>query len=125
MGWDPDVVPDPQDPETFQRSKLDWDEPTSGPHARLLAAYRRLADLRRTHPDLTDPAFASTSCALDEESRVFRMRRGRLLVLVNFGDEPASVPVGDDAALLFATGEGVMVDQTQLVLPGHAGALVG
>jgi maltooligosyltrehalose trehalohydrolase len=125
MGWDPDVVPDPQDPETFQRSKLDWDEPTSGLHARLLAAYRRLADLRRTHPDLTDPAFASTSCTIDEDSRVFRMRRGRLLVVINFGDEPASVAVGDDAGLLFATGEGVEVDQAQLVLPGHAGALVG
>jgi maltooligosyltrehalose trehalohydrolase len=125
MGWDPDVVPDPQDPETFQRSKLDWDEPTSGLHARLLAAYRRLADLRRTHLDLTDPAFASTSCTIDEDSRVFRMRRGRLLVVINFGDEPASVAVGDDAGLLFATGEGVEVDQAQLVLPGHAGALVG
>jgi maltooligosyltrehalose trehalohydrolase len=27
MGWDPAVVPDPQDPETFRRSKLDWGEP--------------------------------------------------------------------------------------------------
>lgn len=27
MGWDPDVVPDPQDPETFTRSKLRWSEP--------------------------------------------------------------------------------------------------
>ena len=26
MGWDPEVVPDPQDPDTFQRSKLDWSE---------------------------------------------------------------------------------------------------
>ena len=24
MGWDPAVVPDPQDPATFERSKLDW-----------------------------------------------------------------------------------------------------
>jgi maltooligosyltrehalose trehalohydrolase len=124
MGWDPALVPDPQDPDTFQRSKLDWCEADSGRHARLLAAYRRLADLRRTHPDLTDPAFASTSCTIDEESRVFRMRRGRLLVMVNFGDEPASVPVGDDGELLFGTGPGVGVDQGLLVLPGHAGALV-
>ena len=26
MGWDPDVVPDPQEPETFEHSKLDWSE---------------------------------------------------------------------------------------------------
>ena len=57
MGWDPAVVPDPQDPDTFQRSKLDWAETESGRHARLLATYRRLAALRRAHPDLTDPAF--------------------------------------------------------------------
>ena len=29
MGWDPAEVPDPQDPETFTRSKLDWDELTT------------------------------------------------------------------------------------------------
>ncbi|HEY5319593.1 MAG TPA: malto-oligosyltrehalose trehalohydrolase, partial [Galbitalea sp.] len=54
MGWDPDVVPDPQDPETFRRSKLDWDEAAVGEHARLLALYRELARLRRTVPELTD-----------------------------------------------------------------------
>ncbi len=26
MGWDRDSVPDPQDPATFERSKLDWSE---------------------------------------------------------------------------------------------------
>ena len=30
MGWDPDVVPDPQEPDTFRRSKLDWSEPGTG-----------------------------------------------------------------------------------------------
>jgi maltooligosyltrehalose trehalohydrolase len=125
MGWDPAIVPDPQDPDTFRRSKLDWSETESGRHARLLAAYRRLTELRRAHPDLTDPAFGSTSCAADEESRVFRMRRGGLLVVVNFGDGAASVDLGAGADLLFASGEGVRVEQTRLVLPPHAGALVG
>ena len=125
MGWDPAIVPDPQDPDTFRRSKLDWSETESGRHARLLAAYRRLTELRRTHPDLTDPAFGATSCAVDEESRVFRMRRGGLLVVVNFGDGAASVDIGAGADLLFASGEGVRVEQTRLALPPHAGALVG
>ena len=34
-GWDADEIPDPQDPQTFQRSKLDWDEADAGDHARL------------------------------------------------------------------------------------------
>ena len=124
MGWDPAVVPHPQDPDTFRRSKLDWSEMESGRHARLLAAYRRLAELRRAHPDLTDPTFGSTSCAVDEESRVFRMRRGGLLVVVNFGDGPATVPVGPGSELLFASGEDVGIERAGLVLPAHAGALV-
>ena len=47
MGWDPAVVPDPQDPETFRRSQLDWSELDTSRHARLLDVYRRLAVLRR------------------------------------------------------------------------------
>jgi maltooligosyltrehalose trehalohydrolase len=125
MGWDPDVVPDPQDPDTFRRSKLDWDEVGTGRHARLLAAYRRLAELRRTLPGLTDPAFGSIACEVDEESRVFRMRRGDLLVVVNFGDGPASVEIGPGRELLFASGDGVLVDGDRVALPAHAGALVG
>src|SRR4029078_6834070 len=59
MGWDPAVVPDPQDPETFRRSKLRGAEAAEGDHHRLLALYRSLARLRRERPELTDPAFAS------------------------------------------------------------------
>ena len=50
MGWNADEVPDPQDVETFRRSKLDWDELATGRHAVLLDCYRRLAELRRTLP---------------------------------------------------------------------------
>src|SRR5918993_1544848 len=39
MGWDRSVVPDPQDPQTFTRSKLQWDERDAGIHARTLALY--------------------------------------------------------------------------------------
>ena len=61
MGWDPAVVPDPQDPATFERSKLDWSELEGGRHAVLLDVYRRLAELRRRLPQLTDPAFTSST----------------------------------------------------------------
>ena len=52
MGWDPAVVPDPQDPETFTRSKLNWAEAADGDHARLLELYRALIALRRSTPEL-------------------------------------------------------------------------
>lgn len=126
MGWDPAVVPDPQDPATYANSRLDWSELDSGRHARILAAYRRLAELRRTLPALSDPAFGSTSCTVDEDARLFELRRGPLRIVVNFADADTVVELAGPGELLFATGAGVGLDDGgRLVLPAHAGALVG
>ncbi|CAN5694458.1 malto-oligosyltrehalose trehalohydrolase [soil metagenome] len=123
MGWDPAVVPDPQDPDTFTRSKLDWSELASGRGARMLAIYRRLAALRREHSALTDPDFTRTACTAEEESRLFTMRRGDLLMVINFADEPNTVEV-THAGLLFETESGVDLARGWLHLPAHAGALL-
>lgn len=112
MGWDESVVPDPQDPETFRRSKLDWSEPAEadGPHARLLDLHRRLLALRRAHPELTDPAFAHTTAWADDTAKRFRMERGtpdapsRVVVLANLGPAPWQVSFDGPADVLLATG---------------------
>jgi len=44
-----DGIPDPNDPATFQRSRLDWREPLASPHDEWLAFYRQCLRLRRTH----------------------------------------------------------------------------
>ncbi len=54
-GWSSEDVPDPQDPDTFLRSKLDWSEPARMRHARLIACHRALLTLRRERPEITDP----------------------------------------------------------------------
>ncbi len=122
MGWDPEVVPDPQDRGTFERSQLDWSELEGGRHAVLLDVYRRLAALRRALPELTDPAFGALSAAADETTRVFTLRRSGLLLAVNFGEATASVPASGE--LLFTTPAGATVTATGLSLPPHAGALL-
>jgi maltooligosyltrehalose trehalohydrolase len=48
FGWD--EVPDPQDPETFARSKLDW----SQAHGELLDWHRALIALRRSDGDFAE-----------------------------------------------------------------------
>lgn len=121
MGWDPDEVPDPQDPATFERSRLDWDELSTGRHAVVLDCYRRLARLRRELPELTDPAFGSVSCSV--EGRLFTMRRDDLLVVVNAGETPVSVTV-DAVEVLFQTPAGVTLGEGTLEVPPHAGALL-
>ncbi len=52
------------------------------------------------------------------------MHRGELLLVVNFGDEPATVDV-THATLLFETEAGVDLTPGRLALPAHAGALLG
>jgi maltooligosyltrehalose trehalohydrolase len=124
-GWGADVVvPDPQDPETFLRSKLDWSELFERRHARMLATYRSLIELRRRLPDLTEPAFEHTRCSVDEEARLFTMRRGQVVVVVNFGSEPATTEVERGLELRFETESGLDLAEGSLTLPGHAGALL-
>jgi maltooligosyltrehalose trehalohydrolase len=45
-------IPDPQDPQTFLRSKLSWPEREQPEHARTLELYRAALQLRRTDPVL-------------------------------------------------------------------------
>jgi maltooligosyltrehalose trehalohydrolase len=122
MGWDPAEVPDPQDPATFERSKLDWAELSRGRHAVLLDVYRRLAQLRRTVPALTNPSFVGLMATAEEATKVFTLRRGGLLIAVNFGEAPASL--ADSGEILFTTPTPATVDAVGLTLPPHAGVLL-
>ncbi len=45
-------APDPQDEETFARSKLNWSSRNSGEHRVLYEFYRELLRFRKTHPAL-------------------------------------------------------------------------
>ena len=89
-GWPPDRVPDPQAPETFARSVLDWSEPDREPHRGLLDWYRSLISLRRTRPALADPDFARVAVAFDEEQRWLVVSRGDVQVAANLSDRPCT-----------------------------------
>ncbi|KAA0084247.1 malto-oligosyltrehalose trehalohydrolase [Mycolicibacterium sp. P9-64] len=91
-GWDADEIPDPQDPQTFQRSKLAWDEIDSGEHARLRELYRGLIALRRAEPDFADPWLDHLGVEYDEDQRWIVLRRGAFAVACNLGTEPVSIP---------------------------------
>jgi maltooligosyltrehalose trehalohydrolase len=121
-GWDESVVPDPQDPQTFEDSKLDWSELGRGRHALLLDAYQQLTALRRAEPELTDPRLGRTSVEHDAEAGWFVMTRGTIRVAVNFGTEEARVDV-PAASVLFASDDSIVAGDA-LVLPPHSVAVV-
>jgi maltooligosyltrehalose trehalohydrolase len=88
----------------------------------LLSLYRSLAWLRREHPDLTDPRFASIGCEYDEDARWFVLRRGATVIAVNFATEPVTLP--DGGTLLVATDDAVTVAPDAVTLPGHSAAII-
>ena len=96
FGWDPEEVPDPQDPETFRRSKLRWDEVSEPRHAGLLEWHRGLIQLRRSLPA---PA-ADVSVDFDEDARWLVLSRGPLTLAANLGQAAVVVPVGAGKVVL-------------------------
>jgi maltooligosyltrehalose trehalohydrolase len=79
FGWDPEDVPDPQAKESFERSKLRWDELEEQPHADLLDWHRQLLRLRASTPELA------------EEERWLVVERGAITIAMNFSLTPVSI----------------------------------
>jgi maltooligosyltrehalose trehalohydrolase len=104
-------LPDPQAPETFDRSKLTRREDPA-----IASLYRNLLRLRAELPrDDCETAF-------DEAERWLRVRRGPFELAMNFAREPRRVPVaGGEIVLATYASE---LDHGAVMLPGLAGALV-
>ncbi len=93
FGWNPEDVPDPQDFETLQRSKLAWDEITSPPHDEILAWYKTLIQLRKSNTQLTDGNLEAVEVRLDEGARWFVVKRGEFEIVCNIASEPQAIAV--------------------------------
>jgi maltooligosyltrehalose trehalohydrolase len=120
-GWDADEIPDPQDPATFERSRLNWDEIDDGEHGRLRRVYQRLIALRHNEPDLADPRLDHLRVEYDEEARWIVMRRGALAIACNLGADTVGVPVTGEVVL--AWGE-PKVNADVARLEGHSFAIL-
>lgn len=94
-------MPDPMDPATYERSKLDWSEMAAAGHAEVLGDYKRLIALRRAHPDLSDPSLVGFQVDVGESTIV--MHRGSMQVRVDFAAESFEVVETESGRLLLGT----------------------
>ncbi|HEU0089291.1 MAG TPA: malto-oligosyltrehalose trehalohydrolase [Pseudonocardiaceae bacterium] len=115
-GWANAEVPDPNDEQTFLRSKLDWSEPLTEPHTTLLRTYRELIALRKRHPELADPRLDHLAVTVDEDQRTVVLHRGMLRVVVNLSAQ--AVPVRLDP------GPGRMLLSSAAATPAPEGVLL-
>ena len=89
FGWRADDVPDPQAVETFERSKLDWDEREKPPHAELLDWHRSLIALRRLMP----AGWPTAVTAFDDDGWIV-VERGEWTIVVSLDGPWRDVPLG-------------------------------
>ncbi len=108
-------LPDPQDPQTFERSRLTRrvDEPTAARYRELLRARRSLS--------------GEAEVRFDEERRWLRVRRSGGELLCNFAAEGVQLPIEEGRHVVFATHSDAILDAEvpgTVRLPPLAGALV-
>jgi maltooligosyltrehalose trehalohydrolase len=122
FGWDPASVPDPQDPTTFERSVLRWDEPGAPGHAALLGWHRSLIALRKARPELAPAPVGSAEVDHDEAAGWLVVRRGAIAVAVNLGPVPRVVPAPGE--VLLASSPGIAPVPGGVELPPDTVAIV-
>jgi maltooligosyltrehalose trehalohydrolase len=122
-GWAEAEVPDPQDPATFERSKLDWSELDKPGHAEMLDLYKRLIALRRAHADLSDPRLDRVSVSHGDQYVV--IRRGRCVVAANLASTPQTLSLcANPSRVLLATEPGVVLQRDRAELPPESALVV-
>jgi maltooligosyltrehalose trehalohydrolase len=126
FGWKPAEVPDPQAVETFERSKLNWTERDKEPHAGLLAWHRRLIELRREIPALSDGRLDRVEVSFDEQKKWLVVRRGPVTVACNLNQMTQQVPVPakPGSRLLLASQNEVRLFQDTVELPSDSIAIL-
>jgi maltooligosyltrehalose trehalohydrolase len=107
-------VPDPQDPETFERSKLTREGDPPG----LRELYERLLEVRKQLPRAD-----ADEIAFDEHAGWLSVRRGPFTLLANFASRDVHVPAAGTVEPVLVTHRATL-EPGYVVLPPLSGALV-
>ena len=121
-------VPDPENPETFFRSRLPWNEldpaDSANEHHAMLRWYRRLLQLRREEPALRDTDLAHVHTTFDETARWLVVQRGNIQIACNFSTAARSIPVSGQNEVLAASADGAVAGPASVQLPPLSAAIL-
>jgi len=124
FGWSPDQIPDPQDEQTFLRSKLNWAELAEEPHASVLQWHKNLIKLRRERSELSDGNLNAVEVRFDEQAQWLVLERGSLRVACNLGQAPVEVELGEGARILMASDGSISLNGAHIRLGSDSVAVV-
>lgn len=117
FGWTEDV-PNPEDPQTFQNSKLNWAELEQPEHAEMLRWYRDLIHLRRRTLALNLGDFGRNEVRSSEEDRWVYTDRGNIRTMMNFSGTEREFAVEPGSELLLSSGPAPARREDCVCLPG-------
>ena len=124
---DASKVPDPQASDTFERSKLKWDERERGEHREILEWHRQLISLRRCVRDFENGRLDLDAVTFDEQACWICVNRGGPIVICNFAASPQRIPIAHDATRLgvsLASKPGVRFEDKSIELPAVSVAIL-
>jgi maltooligosyltrehalose trehalohydrolase len=124
FGWPSELIPDPEKLETFQRSKLNWNEINEGEHAEMLEWYRSLIRLRRAAPDLNNGEPRHTRVFYDQREMWISIERGDFVVNCNLSDEEGWFPVPEGAQIILSSQSVAPVKDGAVLLPSNSAVIV-
>jgi maltooligosyltrehalose trehalohydrolase len=121
-----DDVPDPQAVDTFERSKLVWDECSRKPNAEMLNWHRRLIRLRHEFAALSDGRLDRVTVTFDEQAKWLVMARGPIALACNLSERRQQTPLstGKDARILLASEKEIQLAGDGVELPPDSVAVI-
>ncbi len=117
FGWRPEDIPDPESRETFERSKLRWQEIEADPHAGMLIWLKKLIALRRSSVALNSGELGQTKVLFDEAMGWLVMDRGELHMVCNLGKTSVELDGQEGLQLLLGSHEDIHLEDGVILLP--------
>jgi maltooligosyltrehalose trehalohydrolase len=116
------MVPNPQELDTFKRSKLNWAELSEPAHAELFEWYRRLIQLRSdkvVHPLESSVDFGKAAVNFDATAEWLNFNHNGVLAVFNLHSETQIIALPEGEWKLVLRSDSAIAMPTELV-PGHA-----
>ena len=115
------AVPNPQESDTFERSKLDWSEISQPPHAELFEWYRQLIRLRKDRPEMPRESRADVprpQVQFDAAAQWLSFVHNGVLLALNWNDRAQRVPMPEgEWKLVMRSDSAEALHEDAIVLP--------
>jgi maltooligosyltrehalose trehalohydrolase len=119
-----DDVPNPEEVETFERSKLKWEEINEGKHAEMLGWVKALIKLRRCTVALNDGSMQHLMVSSDEGKLTLVLQRDEARIVLNLGSESYGFELLESEELRLVSREGLEATDNKMELPGMTMAVL-